>query len=212
MDIRQYFPSIDHQLLKEKLRRRIKDVKVLNLLYKIIDGAPPGNDLRRTGIPIGNLTSQFFANFYLDDFDHYIKEQLRIRAYLRYVDDFFILDDDKNRLHEIRKILRNYLARNHLRLHPRKAHIIPTRNGVDVLGYFIYPHKRLLRNDNGHRFFSKMRGFAKGYAAGKMDWADITPSIRSWIGHAQHANTYGLREKHFSQIVFRRAKLGGEGT
>ncbi|MDR4488197.1 MAG: reverse transcriptase/maturase family protein, partial [Nitrospirales bacterium] len=101
MDIRHYFPSIDHDLLKEKLRRRIKDARVLALLDRIIDGSPhtdsacgyfPGDDLftpltRCVGIPIGNLTSQFFANLYLDDLDHFIKQALQIRPYLRYVDD-----------------------------------------------------------------------------------------------------------------------------
>jgi len=218
MDIQQYFPSIDHQLLKEKLRRRIKDGNVLNLLDKIIDSAPPvqlppvwhsGADLvtpvkRRTGIPIGNLTSQFLANFYLNDFDHYIKEQLGIRAYLRYVDDFFVLHDDKNYLHHIQEQIRAYLAQNRLRLHPRKAHLIPTANGVDVLGYLVFPQRRRLRNRNGHRFVRKLRGLAKAYASSQINWFDVKPSIQSWIGHAKHADTYGLRCKIFSGIVFQR--------
>jgi len=214
MDIQQYFPSINHTLLKKKLRHRIKDAKILNLLDKIIDTAPPvelppypGDNFlnpQRTGIPIGNLTSQFLANLYLDDFDHYIKEQLHIHAYLRYVDDFIVLGDNKNVLHNIREQIQSYLAANRLRLHPRKVHITPTRQGLDVLGYFILPHKRRLRNDNGHRFFRKMRGFAKAYALRKMNWEDFNPSVQSWIGHAKHADTYGLCSKHFYDIVFRR--------
>jgi retron-type reverse transcriptase len=208
MDIRQYFSSIDHLLLKEKLRHRIKDAKVLNLLDKLINTAPPVEleipTTRRTGIPIGNLTSQFLANLYLDDFDHYIKEQLNIRPYLRYVDDFIVLDDDKNRLHHIREQIRKYLAHNRLRLHPRKQHIVPTRQGLDVLGYFVFPHKRRLPNQNGHCFFRKLRRFAKAYAAGKIEWTDFDPIVQSWIGHAKHADTYALREKIFSATWFRR--------
>lgn len=209
MDIQQYFPSIDHLLLKHKLRQRIKDVKVLNLFNKIIDTAPPPMKLdlptkRRTGIPIGNLTSQFLANLYLNDFDHYIKEELRVHAYLRYVDDFIILDDDKNRLHQFRIQIQEYLAHNHLHLHPRKRHIMPTRRSLDVLGYFVYPNHRCLRNDNGHRFFRKLRGFAKAYAEGKINWEDFNPSVQSWIGHAKHADTYNLRAKIFSETVFHR--------
>lgn len=112
MDVRQYFPSIDHEILKAKLRRHIKDKRVLDLLDRIIDGSPkadvepvyfPGDNLftpteRRVGIPIGNLTSQFFANLYLDDLDHFIKQKLSVRPYLRYVDDTVVLDDDKHRL------------------------------------------------------------------------------------------------------------------
>jgi retron-type reverse transcriptase len=218
MDIRQYFPSIDHLLLKQQLRRRIKDVKVLNLFDKIIDTAPPvkqppqwypGDDLftpieRRTGIPIGNLTSQFLGNLYLDDFDHYLKEQLRIPAYLRYVDDFIVLDDDKNRLHEIRAQIKEYLTTHkRLRLHPNKAHIFQTNQGVDVLGYIVFPHQRLLRNDNGHRFFRRLRTFAKASRSGKVHFLAFKPNIGSWIGHAGHANTYGLRYKIFSQVIFK---------
>lgn len=217
MDIRQYFPSVDHQLLKEKLRHRIKDSHVLNLFDKIIDMAPlvkqppvwyPNDNLftpleRRTGIPIGNLTSQFLGNLYLDDFDHYIKEQLNIPAYLRYVDDFIVLDDDKHRLHDIRASIKEYLAIHHrLRLHPNKAHIFQTHRGVDVLGYTIFPHKRLLRNDNGHRFFRKLRAFGKASRSGKANFLDFKPSIRSWIGHAQHADTYRLRCQIFAQVLF----------
>jgi retron-type reverse transcriptase len=216
MDILQYFPSIDHILLKEKLRRRIKDIQVLILLDKIIDSAPPvnlspiwyaGDDLftpieRCTGIPIGNLTSQFLANLYLDDFDHYLKEKLQIKPYLRYVDDFVVLDNSKARLHEIQKLIQNFLVGDRLRLHPRKVHIVPTNNGLDILGYVIFPHKRLLRNDNGHRFFRKLRRYGKLSVTGKKYWLDFKPNIRSWVGHAQHADTYRLRVKIFSAVKF----------
>lgn len=151
MDIQQYFPSIDHQILKAKLRHYLKDRYVLALLDRIIDTAPtasgrgdfyyfPGDDLlmhteRTTGLPIGNLTSQFFANLYLDDVDHYIKEQLQARAYLRYVDDMVILGRDKEQLHDIRENIRQRLAQDRLRLHPRKAHIYHTARGIDLFGY-----------------------------------------------------------------------------
>ncbi|MCP4701426.1 MAG: RNA-dependent DNA polymerase [Gammaproteobacteria bacterium] len=217
MDIRQYFPSIDHLLLKKKLARRIKDPKILELLCLIIDTAPaiqrdpvyfPGDDLftpleRNIGLPIGNLTSQFFANLYLDDFDHYLKEQLRLPAYLRYVDDLFVLDDDKQKLLAVREQVSERLAVERLRLHPCKAHIIPAWLGLDVLGYRVRARQRYLRNDNGHRFARRLRGFAAAYAAGTMTWEDFNPSVQSWIGHARHADTLGLRETLFSAIVFR---------
>jgi RNA-directed DNA polymerase len=224
MDVRQYFPSIDHDLLKGKLRRRIKDRLILDLLDRIIDGSPngnaepyyfPGDDLftpleRRVGIPIGNLTSQFFANLYLDDLDHYIKQRLRIRPYLRYVDDMVLLDDDKKRLADIREMIREWLAQERLQLHPNKAHISPARDGLNLLGYFVYPRRRLLRNDNGHRFARKFRYLAKAYAAGHVQWSEISPRVQSWIGHAKHADTDRLRRKIFSQAVFRRG--AGQAT
>ena len=115
MDVAQYFPSIDHEILKAKLRRRIKDARVLALLERIIDTSPvveggPGHFgedhlplplERRRGIPIGNLTSQFLANLYLDDLDHFVKQTLKVRAYLRYVDDMVALHDDKGCLAEV---------------------------------------------------------------------------------------------------------------
>jgi hypothetical protein len=218
MDVRQYFPSIDHELLKEKLRRRIKDSRVVDLLDRIIDGSPrgtpdlcyfPGDDLftpmeRRVGIPIGNLTSQFFANLYLDDFDHHIKQVLNVRPYLRYVDDMVVLDHDKGRLAEIRAAVRERLATDRLRLHLHKAHITPVADGLNLFGYFVYPDRRRLRNDNGHRFARKLRRMAKAYQAGRLEWAKVVASTKSWIGHAKHADTEGLRRAIFSQAVFRR--------
>ena len=218
MDVQQYFPSIDHELLKTKLRRRIKDRRALDLLDRIIDGSPAvdgepqyysDDDLftplqRRRGIPIGNLTSQFFANLYLDDLDHFIKQTLGIRPYLRYVDDMVVLDNDKRRLAEIRSAVRERLELDRLRLHPNKAHVTRTRDGLNLLGYEVFPAHRRLRSDNGHRFVRKLRALTQAYASGRADWARVNASVQSWIGHAKHADTDGLRRVIFSQAVFRR--------
>ncbi len=203
MDVRQYFPSIDHGLFKEKLRRRIKDPRVLGLLDRIIEGSPggspevwyfAGDDLftpfeRRAGIPIGNLTSQFFANLYLDDLDHYIKQTLRVRPYLRYVDDMVVLDHDKARLADIRAAVRERLAADRLRLHPRKAHVTRVIDGLNLLGYVVYPNQRRLRNDNGHRFARRLRAMAKAYRAGRLEWANVVASTQGWIGHMPNMRT-----------------------
>lgn len=218
MDIQQYFPSIDHELLKEKLRQRIRDVRVLALLDCIIESSPqrtaapqyfPGDDLltpldRRAGIPIGNLTSQFFANLYLDDFDHAIKQQWRVRPYLRYVDDMVVLGHDKVQLAELRAAVHERLVADRLHLHPRKAHISPVADGLNLLGYVVYPTRRRLRNDNGYRFARKLRRMVVAYRMGHLEWASVVASTRSWIGHAQHADTDALRRVMFSQAVFTR--------
>jgi RNA-directed DNA polymerase len=220
MDIEQYFPSIDHCLMKAKLRHYLKDRYTLALLDKIIDTAPAvtgrtdchyfrGDDLltpieHTTGLPIGNLTSQFFANLYLDALDHFIKEQLHVRAYLRYVDDLVILGRDKVPLHAIRENIREKLAEDRLRLHPRKAHIYHTAHGIDLFGYQVFPHKRKLRNDNGHAFYRRLRKMARLYHEGMMDWEEIHPQVRSWIGHAIHGETEGLRKALFAVTVFGR--------
>lgn len=218
MDIQQYFPTMDHAILKTKLRRRIHDYRTLELLDHIIDGSPrgtgglyhfSGDDLfspleRRAGIPIGNLTSQFFANLYLDDLDQYIKQVLNVRPYLRYVDDMVVLDQDRSRLADIRTAVRERLAADRLRLHPHKAHISRVADGVNLLGYLVFPTRRRLRNDNGHRFARKLRGMARAFSAGRMEWSRVAASTQSWIGHAQHADTEGLRRVIFSQAVFMR--------
>ena len=189
MDVARYFPSIDHRILKSKLHRRIKDARVLALLERIIDTSPEietapvyflGDDLltpleRPRGIPIGNLTSQFLANLYLDDLDHLMKQDLKLEAYLRYVDDMVALDDDKARLAEVRAAIRERLAAESLLLHPRKAHINPTTDGLNLLGYLVFPNHRGLRNDNGHRFSRRLRGFARAYARGLIGLSTTTP-------------------------------------
>lgn len=169
----------------------------------------PGDDLltpteRTTGLPIGNLTSQFFANLYLDRVDHFIKEQLRVPAYLRYVDDLVIPGRDKGLLHDTREIVREQLVQERLRLHPRKAHIYHTAHGVDLFGYQVFPHKRRLRSDNGHAFHRRLRRMALQYHLGSMDWGEIHPRVRSWIGHAMHGDTAGLRKTMFASTVFTR--------
>lgn len=220
MDIERYFPSIDHTILKGKLRHYLKDRYVLDLLDRIIDTAPeecgradfyyfPGDDLltsieRRTGLPIGNLTSQFLANLYLDNVDYFIKEQLRVSAYLRYVDDLVILGRDKVMLHKIRENIRERLAADRLHLHPRKAHIYHTARGIDLFGYQVFPHKRKLRNDNGHAFHRRLCKMARLYHEGRLDLEDIHPRVRSWIGHAIHGETEGLRKKLFESTIFQR--------
>jgi RNA-directed DNA polymerase len=196
----------------------------LDLLDRIIDGSPAGNaelyyfvsdELftpleRRVGIPIGNLTSQFFANLYLDDLDHFIKQKLSLRPYLRYVDDMVVLDNDKGRLVEIRAAVRARLEADRLRLHPNKAHVSPARDGLNLLGYLVFPDHRRLRSDNGHRFARKLRQLTRRYAAHRLDWQDVNASVQSWIGHAKHADTDGLRRAIFSQVVFTRG--AGQAT
>jgi len=217
LDVASYFPSLNHQTLKAQLNRHIKDREVLNLFDHIIDGSPrysssspvyfPGDDLfspleKRIGIPIGNLTSQFLGNLYLNEIDHFIKQSLRSRAYLRYVDDLFLLSDSKSQLHEWRQAIEQKLIPLRLIIHPRKAQVFQVNEGVDVLGYRVFPSYRLLRNENGHRFSRRLRRFAAGYSKGELDWGDFNPSVQSWIGHATHADTEGLRQTLFDSTVF----------
>ena len=168
-----------------------------------------GDDLltslnRTRGIPIGNLTSQFFANIYLNGFDHFVKENLKCRYYIRYVDDFVVLDKDKARLHEVKAEMEVYLAQLRLKLHPHKCQVSPVSVGTDFLGYQVFPTHRRLRPASVRRTRRRLRRLRKDYDIGKISWTDVNHSVQSWLGHVQHADTYGLRRALFSQTLFRR--------
>ena len=183
-DIRKYFPAIDHAILKQLVRRKIKDPEVLWLVDLIIDYSNPqefvldyfpGDDLftpleRRKGLPIGNLTSQFFANVYLTGLDHYIKEVLRCRYYARYVDDMVVLENDKKKLWDICHCIDHYLESLRLKLHPHKNQIRPVSRGVTFLGQVIYPHKRFLRKQNVVRFMKRIHKFQEQYIQHQKSW------------------------------------------
>lgn len=211
-DIYRYFPAIDHAILKADFRRRIACERTLRLLDTIVDGSNPqepvdlhypGDDLlaplaRRRGLPIGNLTSQFFANLYLDGLDHYCKEVLGARGYLRYVDDFALFADDPAELEAWRSRVAGYLARRRLSLHPVKTRILPTAEPAPFLGYVLLPGgRRRLPDDNVQRFRNRLRGLRDRWRAGTVDRAEVERRVGSWVAHAENADTRRLRAAIF---------------
>lgn len=152
------------------------------------------------------MTSQFFANLYLDDLDHWLKETLRVPAYLRYVDDLLLLDDDKRRLWAVCAAIEERLESLRLRLHPRKRQVQRTADFVDVLGYQVRRDRRRLRNDNGLRFRRRLRGMAKSYGRWRIGLDEIDASVQSWIGHARHA-----APKRFDKTSSPGYAFGGNG-
>ena len=207
-DVRQYFPSIDHGVLLGKLGRKIGDETALNLIEAILESSPvslmstprwfPGDDLftpltRRRGLPIGSLTSQLVANLDLSDFDHFVKEALRVRGYVRYMDDFLIFGDSKRELAEQRQRVRDLLERDRLELHPKKQEIYPTRCGIPFLGFRILCDRRRLKRENIRRFLRRMRRKAALVEEGRLPKRAYVESLRSWIAHAEHGNTWRLR-------------------
>ncbi len=224
LDIAAFFPSIDHEIIGQQLCGIIKDKDLLKLLNVIINSVPettqaqthyyPQDDLlsplqRRTGLPIGNLTSQWFANFYLNGLDHFIKQDLGVSAYLRYVDDMLLLSDSKQQLWGWRLKIEQYLLHLRLSLHPKKQKVFHVTKGVDVLGYRVFPDFCHLRNDNGHRFSRKMHRYAELYSQNKLELVDIKPSVMAWLGHAQHADCEGLIQNIMSNGVFKRGSAIG---
>ena len=203
LDVQKYFPSINHNILKEQLASRIADKKALEIFNRIIDSFH--GEVQGQGMAIGNLTSQFFANVYLDDLDHYVQQDLGIKKYLRYVDDMVLLSNSKNELWAAAEKIKTKLAEVHMTLHPLKIQLYRTTNKVDMFGYQVSRSRRWLRNDNGFRFRRRLVSMAKQYKKGSADFYDMSPRINSWIGHAMHGETYGLRKSIFGNVIFKRA-------
>lgn len=186
IDIKKFYPSIDHAIMKAQLRRKIKDNDLLWLLDDIIDSAP--------GLPIGNYLSQTLSNFYLSPFDHWIKEQKRVPYYFRYADDIVILADSKKKLHQLLAEIRTYLAENlNLKIN-RNYQVFPVESrGIDFLGYVSYHNYIRIRPSIKKRFAKKV---AKGCRL---------PVIASYYGWAKHANSNHLLKK----LLYDNQKLQG---
>jgi RNA-directed DNA polymerase len=189
-DIKKYFASIHHQVLKEMLARKFKDPEFLWLLHIIIDNSGLG----QTGIPIGNLTSQHFANFYLDHLDHFIKDILVVKGYIRYMDDFLLFADSKSQLHLLKARVEDFLSRT-LRLElkenaVRLAHCI---TGIPFLGFRIFPGILRLRNENKRRWLKKLRKQKQKFEAGIIDEITYSRGLNSMFEHLKIADTYRFR-------------------
>lgn len=193
-DVKKYFPSINHDVLKKVLRMRINDRDTLWLLDEIIDSARQLTHGEGMGLPIGNLTSQFFANLYLNELDYFVKFKLRERHYIRYMDDFLIFGNDKNALRDIRATIKDFLKNDlTLSLHEAKSQIYKTDKGVKFLGFRIYENYRRLASDNVRRFRKRLKKFVYLLEKSKMNANKIRDSVRCWVAHSRYANTKRLR-------------------
>ncbi len=217
-DVQKYFPSIDLAILKHLIRRKIKCPNTLWLIDTIIDGSNeqfpsiehfPGDDILtplsfRRGLPIGNLTSQFFANVYLNGFDHFVKETLKGRRYVRYVDDFALFSDDRAFLVEARQAMEDYLATLRLKVHPIKSQIFETRHGANFLGFRVLPQQIRVRSGHLKRARGRLRLLQARYAGYQAGIPEIVQSIQSWEAHLNHGDTWRLRRQVFDSLVFSR--------
>lgn len=211
-DIVKFFPSIDREVMKAKIARTIKCDRTLHLCNLIIDSAPYGDmisyfpecfsDNRITGLPIGNLTSQHFCNVYLNDFDHFVKERLKCKGYVRYVDDFALFSNSKEELKEWKGAISEYLRPLYLILHQGKTQIRPCSLGNRFLGYQVSPDRLKIDNRKGRLWIKRMKVKRIQYKAGEIGWQDIKASVMSWVGHAKHANADALVHKVLWDLVF----------
>lgn len=211
-DLKQYFPSIDHQILRDVLARKIDCPDTLWLIDQILASGIgvlaeeyemvwfPGDDLlaaaRPRGLPIGNLTSQFWANCYLNDFDHFVKRILRCRGYVRFVDDFLLFAEDKVTLWQWREVVIQYLAQLRLTLHLNKAQVRPVSEGVPFLGFVVYPQRRRVK---GRKVVHFRRRLAD-YRARRISLDQVDSSVQGWVNHVRYGNTVALRRATFHRL------------
>lgn len=216
LDVRKYFPSIDHLILEGLLARAIHCPDTLRLIHLIVASYNPPEEVlhyfpgdtlftphqRRRGLPLGNQTSQFFANVYLNPMDHMIVRNLRPGAYARYVDDFLLFSNSKEQLHEMHRQISGFLDRFRLTLHPGKSRVYQCCDGFPFLGFRLLPTHARLARPNVVRFRRRLRRLHADYHAGLIDRETVTQSVRAWIGHAMHGDTWRLREQIFEAFPF----------
>lgn len=193
-DIKHYFEEIDHDILLEIIKRKIPDENVLELIRLILSNQTIGGKKIR-GMPLGNLTSQFFANLYLNELDQYAKHKLRAKYYIRYVDDFVILHHDKTILEDwknsIDKFLREKLG---LELHPSKSKIIKLDNGLIFLGFRVFFYHKLLRKSNMMNFERKFNQLKICFEEGIISREKIIEFLEGWFAYASHSNTHKYKK------------------
>ncbi|MDR0506382.1 MAG: RNA-directed DNA polymerase, partial [Dysgonamonadaceae bacterium] len=199
-DIHQFFPSVNHAVLKQIVRRTIRDKKILRVIDLIIDSYNSGTTGK--GIPIGSLTSQLFANCYLDPLDHYLKETCRIKYYARYMDDFMILHKDKTYLGKLKKEIEQFVRENLAVSMNPKTGIFHERQGIDFCGYRVWPTHVLPRKSTVKRAKKRLKRFMKVYRERPGILKHAADSIQSFLGYIKHCAGYTTTKELLSSIIF----------
>lgn len=219
-DVRKFFSSISWDVLLEIVAKKITDTRTMDLIRKIVTNysvyitkeklkayqqslfetitIDPVSVVQRKGLPIGNLTSQLFANVYMNELDQFVKHKLKEKWYGRYMDDFFIISGDKNRLLKEKIIIDEFLkTKLKLSLHPKKSLIQNTKDGVCFVGYRIFYDHILIRGSTLRRFQKKYAMKVRKYKLGKLDEKKLRECRTSFQGHLKHANAYKLNKMMF---------------
>jgi len=153
------------------------------------------------GIPIGNLTSQIFANIYMNEFDQFVKHELKVKRYARYTDDFLIISHDRKYLEYLLPRIDCFLRlRLNLNLHPQKVSISPYHQGTDFLGYVMFPHHILVRGTTKRRMFRRLRERAEEYRSGRISEEQFDASVRSYLGVLSHADAYEVGQELLNRL------------
>lgn len=195
-DISKFFDSIDKDILFSLMKRRISDKYLLKFTYDLI------YSYEYPGLQIGNYSSQYFANIYLNELDYFVKYDLGVKYYVRYMDDFIILVSDKKSAKEVYDLVERFLFdKLCLKLNP-KSRYFPNKEGCLFLGYNVFEDYILIKNSNKKKIYKKIRVWNKLYVSGLLDKKKFDLSYNSYVGYIKHANSYGLKKDIDSKIMF----------
>jgi retron-type reverse transcriptase len=219
LDVVQFFPGIDHAILRQILARAIRDPEMLDLIDVILRSGVgvlaeaydmvwfPGDDLlaaeRPRGLPIGNLTSQFWANVYLNEFDQFAKRRLGSGGYVRYVDDVLLFADDKAVLRDWHTRAVAFLATLRLTVHHTQPQPRPATEGIPFLGFQVFPDHRRLKRRKMIYAWQHLKSARNQVEAGLLPLSALRCAMQAWIAHACHGDTWGLRCAVLQQLVMR---------
>ena len=182
-DIRKFFASIDQEILMNILKKHISDTEIIWLLEKVIESFD--SDIVGKGLPLGNLTSQLLVNIYMNEFDQYMKQELRVKYYIRYADDFIVTTIYRSELEQLLMEIKSFLNDNlKLSLHPNKVSIKTLASGIDFLGWVHFTNYRVLRTNTKKRMFKKLAD--KNYQK---------ETLQSYLVLLKHGNTWNIRNK-----------------
>ena len=196
-DIKKFFDTIDHDILLTILKRRIKDEDTIWLLKQIISSFSSNHSLLgiEKGVPIGNLTSQLFANTYLNGFDQFIKNDLKVKYYLRYTDDFLIISESKEYLEKLLPKIVSFLGEElSLKIHQEKTKIQKTSQGIDFLGYVVFNKYKIVRTKTKRRISKKFKSRINEYKQGSISKSSLSQSLPSYLGFFCHGESFAIEE------------------
>ncbi|MFH1270956.1 MAG: reverse transcriptase domain-containing protein [Nanoarchaeota archaeon] len=186
IDIKHYFENIDHDILLNIIQEKVDDKDIISLIYKIL------KNYRQKGMPLGNYTSQFFANVYLNKLDYFSKYKLKTENYIRYVDDIIILHNNKRVIEWFNAEISKYLTILKLEIHKDKSRIISLHKGIPFLGFRIFYHYNLLNKKKIKQIYGNLKNWEDSYASMKITKEQILMKLRGWVAHTQHSHTHNL--------------------
>ena len=204
LDIKKFFDSIDHEILLQLLCKKVQDENIFWLLEEIVQGYTSSQGPGR-GVPIGNLTSQIFANIYLSELDYYVKFNLREHYYFRYADDFIFLHADKAHLEKIQRSVEQFVReRLHMTVHPNKIVYRKLSQGIDFVGYVLLPHYRVLRTKTKKRMFKKIEKKVTEYNQAVCDELSLRQTTQAYLGLLKHCSGHLLHQQVSNEVWVRK--------